>query len=83
MDQQQRIYAEIPRLSTLLPAEARALVSLRDRHLAARAEKDFVIADELRAELMAWGAWPPDGTWNPVAEEPVHRLARLEVRIAQ
>ena len=79
---QERRYAEILKLDTLTVAEANTLLALNAQHLAARADEDWRLADSIRAELMQWGAWPPEHGWNAVAEAPTHREQRLQNRLA-
>ena len=66
--------------SVLTEGEMNELRSLALRQEEARANKYYEISDRLRAELMAWGAWPPEQGWHAVAEAPDHRQARLARR---
>ena len=77
----ERRTAEILKLSTLTVAEASTLLALNAQYLAARADEDWRLADSIRAELMQWGAWPPENGWNAVAEMPAHRAQRLQNRL--
>lgn len=66
--------------SELTKEELVELVGLAGSWAAAHEALDFAAADVLRAELMAWGAWPPEHGWHPVFESPDHRKARLSRR---
>ena len=80
---QERRYAEILKLSALTVAEANELLFLNARYLEAKAQKAYPLADSIRAEIMQWGAWPPENSWNAVAETPAHREQRLQNRLAE
>lgn len=66
--------------SVLTEAEIDELRDLAMRHKEAYIAKNYGVSDELRAELMEWGAWPPEKGWYPVTESPAHRQARLAKR---
>jgi hypothetical protein len=65
-------------LSTLTAEERATLCDLAWRYYAARAQRDYAASDSLRAELIAWGAYPPEHGWHPVFESPEHRYARAQ-----
>ena len=67
--------------STLTPGELADLRETVEQWRAARIAKEWERADALRADLQAWGAYPPERGWHPVAESPQHRQARLEARV--
>jgi len=66
--------------STLTDGEMADLQRLAAAHAAAKAGGDFQKSDAIRAELMEYGAWPPESGWNPVFETPDHRQKRLTAR---
>ena len=63
--------------SLLTEDEFLELSDLAKRWLFAHVTRDFGAADLLRAELIAWGAWPPEDGWHPVFESTAHRYARV------
>jgi hypothetical protein len=67
--------------NNLTVREMIALNDLARRWEIAHGEKDYTTADRLRAELMAWGAWPITGQWHPWFESGEHRTARLAARV--
>jgi hypothetical protein len=67
----------------LTDSELAELVDLAYRWKLARWNKHFAEADKLRAELMEWGAWPPEHGWHPVFESKEHRYARLLLRVEE
>lgn len=68
-------------LSELSDDESARLRDLHARWSAAREAKNYQAADALRAELAAWGCFPPDyQLWHPVNEAPEHRMQRAMVR---
>lgn len=77
----ERRYAEITKLDTLTVAEVAELIALSERHHDALAVRDYPLADSIRAELMLWGAWPPEHGWCGVAESRDHRTQRLAKRL--
>lgn len=68
-------------LSNLSGSELAELIDLATRWKLAHWNANFIESDRLRAELMEWGAWPPDGGWHPVFESVEHRQARLMARV--
>lgn len=66
--------------SVLTQDEVDELRALAARQKEAFIAKDYGVSDELRAELQAWGAWPPEKGWHPVSETPEHRQTRLARR---
>ena len=69
-------------LSKLTEAEFQELRDIAARQRAAHIARDYVVSDGIRAELMAWGAWPPEKGWLPAFEASDHRQVRLEKRRA-
>jgi hypothetical protein len=63
-------------LSILTEAEASELVEIAEKYLRSRSEGRFQESDVWRAELMEWGAWPPEYGWHPVFESAAHRHGR-------
>lgn len=66
--------------SVLNPSEMRELHALAVRWQDARKRRDYAEADRLRAELVEWGAFPPERGWHPVFESRHHRAARIRAR---
>lgn len=70
-------------LSTLLSYEADELHQLYRAWQQALAGRDFITADNLRAELLEWQTdlgWLTMGQWLSVAEPAAHRQRRAEER---
>jgi hypothetical protein len=66
--------------SVLTEDELLELGDLVKRWLLAHVMRDFQVSDELRIELMEWGAWPIEDGWHPVFESTAHRYARVMKR---
>lgn len=59
--------------------ELNKLRALAEGWKEAHSQKDYATSDKLRAELMAWGAWPPECWavgWYSIFESTEHRYAR-------
>lgn len=67
-------------MSVLTEDELVELIDLVARWKVAQWNGDFLNSDALRAQLMAWGAWPPEHGWHPVFETTEHRYARRLAR---
>lgn len=66
--------------SELTDEELRDLVELAGAWQRAHDYGDYKTSDALRAELIEWGAWPPEHGWHPVFESVNHRQKRISAR---
>lgn len=66
--------------SVLTEAELIRLCDLAMRWRSAHETRNYALSDQLRQELIEWGAWPPEFGWHPIFEMPAHRYDRIRLR---